>query len=224
MNKELVHNYRTKKQQIKTAKGRTNSSTSWLRRHINDPYVQLAKIQGYLSRAAFKLLEIDKKYKLISTANVIIDIGAAPGGWLQVIDEKRKKHAIILGIDLLKISLSIPNLILIQGNFLEEDVQINIKKNLAAKPDLIISDMAISTSGDKSLDHLRNSELIMSVIGFAKNNLEKNGNLIFKLIQGKNEQMILQSCKQSFTFVKMMKPKVSYSGSAEMYIVCLNKL
>ena len=224
MSKSLSGNYRIRKQQVKTAKGRTSSSINWLKRHINDPYVRLAKAQGYVSRAAFKLLEIDEKYKLISDANVIIDIGAAPGGWLQVVAEKKKKNTIFIGIDLLKISLLLPNLELVQGNFLAKDVQTNIIKNLVSKPDLIVSDIAVSASGDRSLDHLRNTELIMSVIEFAGANLEKNGNLIFKLIRGKNEQIVFQACKKSFGFVKMMKPKASYSDSAEMYVICLGKL
>lgn len=105
MTQEVIGRYRPKKQQVRTARGSVNSSVNWLRRHINDPYVHLARKQGYVSRAAFKLIEIEEKYKLINRSNTIIDVGAAPGGWLQVIASKKKSNVSLIGIDLLKISL-----------------------------------------------------------------------------------------------------------------------
>jgi len=224
MTQELIGNYRPKKQKVKTARGRTTSSSNWLRRHINDPYVHLAKKQNYASRAAFKLIEIDEKYKLISHSNAIIDIGAAPGGWLQVIANKKKKNAKLIGVDLLEISLNLPDIILIQGNFLEEAIQEEIKAKINIKPDLIVSDMASSASGDRSLDHLRSSELVISVIEFAKSMLEKNGNLVLKSIRGKEESEILRVCKQFFSSTKIFKPQASYKDSAEVYIICLKRL
>ena len=224
MTHDVIDNYRPKKQRVRTAKGRTNSSNSWLQRHINDPYVHLAKKYNYASRSAFKLLEIDEKYKLIIKSNTIIDIGAAPGGWLQVISNRKKKNAQLIGIDLLKISLLIPDAILIQGNFLETEIQNQIQAVLNTKADLIVSDMASASSGDRNLDHLRNSELIDSVIEFANSVLNTNGSLILKSIRGQEESSILIACKKFFTHVKLFKPKARYKNSAEIYIICINKL
>ncbi|AEI89127.1 MAG: 23S rRNA U2552 (ribose-2'-O)-methylase RlmE/FtsJ [Candidatus Midichloria mitochondrii] len=224
MTQEVIRRYRTKKQQVKTARGRANSSVDWLRRHINDPYVHLAKKQGFVSRAAFKLIEIEEKYKLINRSSSIIDIGAAPGGWLQVIMSKKKNNVCLIGTDLLKIALDIPGLILIQGNFLEAPIQDQIKTSLSKKPDLILSDMAAESCGDRSLDHLRSAELVNSAIEFAQTILDKGGNLVFKLIRGKEEADILKMCKKLFSVVKIFKPKSSYSDSAEIYTICLNRL
>lgn len=220
----LIKGYRPKKERVRTAKGRDRSSSEWLRRHINDPYVHLAKKHNYLSRAAFKLIEIDDKYKLITKAASIIDIGAAPGGWLQVIESRKKNGIKVIGVDLLDINLSFSDLILIKGNFLEESVHLNIKEVFGSNIDLILSDMATSSTGDRELDHLRNSELVDSVIEFSKEMLKKDGNLIFKYIRGSEEAKIIRFCRSIFSKVKVFKPESSYKNSAEIYVICLSKL
>ena len=216
--------YRTKKQNVKTARGRTNSSVSWLRRNINDPYVKMAKQEGYVSRAAFKLLQIEEKFKIIKKSSSIIDLGAAPGGWLQVLSALKKENGLIVGVDLINISISLPDVVLIKGDFLDDEIQDNIISLLSSSPDLIVSDMATAAVGDRGLDHIRNSELVNMVIDFAERHLKEKGSMIIKTIRGGEEAAILKKCKGMFSKVKLFKPDSSYSESAEIYIISLNRL
>ena len=216
--------YRNKKQNVKTARGRSNSSVSWLRRNINDPYVKLAKQEGYVSRAAFKLLQVEEKFKVIKKSSYIIDLGSSPGGWLQVLANYKKRSGAILGLDLTPLAIDLPDIIFINGDFLEDDIQDRVISELGAYPDLILSDMASAAIGDKGLDHIRSAALVSSVIDFANKHLQKKGSLVMKLIRGGEEAELLKLCRTLFSRVKLFKPDSSYSDSAEIYIIALNKL
>lgn len=219
-----ITTYRAKKHRVKTAKGRSNSSNHWLQRHINDPYVQMAKKEGYVSRAAFKLLDIDAKYQVIGKAHTILDLGAAPGSWLQVLSSKNPTAAIV-GVDLVEIDLNLPNTHTVVGNFLDPDIQQKILLPFdELRPELIVSDMAVSSSGERNLDHIRNSELNFAVLDFAEKFLQKNCHLLTKLIRGGEEKNLLHIARKQFAHVKLFKPETSYSDSSEIFMICLNKL
>ena len=216
--------YRNKKQNVKTARGRSNSSVSWLRRNINDPYIKLARQEGYVSRAAFKILQIEEKFKILRKSSHIIDLGSSPGSWLQVLVKFRKTSGSILGLDLTPLSVNLPDMEFIQGDFLDDEIQDQIVHRLGSYPDLILSDMAAAAMGDKGLDHIRSAALVASVLEFAEKNLQKKGNLIMKLIRGGEEAELLKKCRSLFSRVKLFKPDSSYSDSAEIYIISLNRL
>ncbi len=209
--------FRNTKQKLKTAKGRKIGSTKWLNRHINDPYVNLSKQKGYRSRAAFKLLEVDEKYRILSNAKSIIDLGAAPGGWLQVAKEK-SAIAKVIGIDLKEID-PIEGVILVQGDFLELIDNDSFQGALPDKVDTVLSDMAPNSCGDRQIDHLRIVALVEVALEFAVKKLNKNGSFIAKLLKGKEEKIILEKAKEHFGTVKYFKPKSSYDDSSEVYMV-----
>jgi 23S rRNA (uridine2552-2'-O)-methyltransferase len=212
------------KQRVKTAKGRKNSSTEWLRRQLNDKYVKKAKQNGYRSRAAFKLIEIDEKFSLLKNCrSVVIDIGAAPGSWLQVINDRSKKAEMILGIDLKEID-SVGNTKTIQGDFTDFVV---IEKLLimleGRRIDLIVSDMAPDSCGIAEIDHLRIVNLVDNVVEFAKTNLNKGGNLVCKMFNGAQYSYVWKVLCDNFESVKTFKPQSSRSDSAEIYFIALHK-
>lgn len=225
-----------KKERLKTAKYRKISSTRWLQRHINDVHVAKANKLGYRSRSAIKLLDIEKKFHLISKANCILDIGSAPGGWLQVETQiskqtqkqtqKQKSKKLIIGLDLKEIK-PIDDATLIQGDFCtKETIQqiLNITKEKNTTIDLITSDMAPATCGDKEADHLRIMNLVDSTIEFAKEYLSKNGSLIVKIFMGRKENETKLKLKKMFNEVHIFKPEGSYKDSSEIFFVCISKL
>ena len=214
---------------VKTAKGRKLSSTNWLRRQLNDPYVKLAKEKGYRSRAAFKLLEINKKFNIFKSGDTVIDLGCAPGGWTQVAVEKtnsnldnlKRKKGRVIGIDLKPI-LSIQGAEIMLLDFLDNDFEEKINKILKSKVENVISDMASNSTGHKKSDHLRIMALCESAAFFSFNYLNEGGNFVAKVLAGGAEMEIQNILKRKFKKVYNFKPKSSRSDSSEKYVVALN--
>jgi 23S rRNA (uridine2552-2'-O)-methyltransferase len=210
---------RNLKQKTKSFKGKNASSRKWLNRHLNDPYVALAKQQAFRSRAAFKLIQINEKFKLLEHAKVIIDIGCAPGGWLQVCRQISPK-AIVMGIDITEV-MPIEGAQFIQGDIYDDKTIMQIANLTPEKADLIMSDMAAPSSGDQELDHLRNMGLIEQALMLVQHHLREGGNFIAKVLPGREEQNLLKHLREKFGSVKRFKPDASYSDSSEFFIVCL---
>lgn len=203
------------------------SSRRWLDRQASDFYVKQSKHDGYRARSAYKLKEINEKYKILNNAINVVDLGAAPGGWSQVVSQasehvcSRIKH--IVGVDLLPFD-PIYKVDQVQGDFTNENVQKEILKLLDGnKPDLIISDMAPSTIGHKQTDHLRMMALLDEVACFVEENLIIHGNFIAKIFQGSDEQRYINGLKSIFRKVVFFKPKSSRSESVEIYIIALDR-
>ena len=193
------------------------SSRNWINRQINDEYVLKAKQNGYRSRASFKILEIQEKYKIINKNSIVIDLGAAPGGWSQVISLICKK---IIAVDLLQME-PIPNVDFIQGDFLSENCMNNIDEKLNdSKVDVILSDMAPNTCGIQTVDHLRIMNILEHVYEFSKLVLNKEGVMVAKVFQGGGFNDLTKQIKQSFKQVLNFKPKSSRKQSTELYIIC----
>jgi 23S rRNA (uridine2552-2'-O)-methyltransferase len=210
--------FRNKFSKVKTAKGRKLSSTLWIQRQINDPYSKLAKKENYRSRAAYKLLEIDDKLKIIKDAKTILDLGCAPGGWLQILRQRNKK-ANIVGVDLLEID-PVPNCEFILGDFLENETQnLIIDKISSPKVDLIVSDIAPNKSGHKNTDMLRMYAVAEEVLNFSILHLNKGGFVIMKLFMGRDYEELLKQFKANFTKVRQIKPEASRRDSSEFYII-----
>ncbi|MEB3701742.1 Ribosomal RNA large subunit methyltransferase E [Candidatus Bealeia paramacronuclearis] len=214
---------RTLAVKLKTARGRKISSQLWLMRQLNDPYVQKAQALGYRSRAAFKLIEMDEKYGLLGPGKHVVDLGAAPGGWVQVAVEKTGSlpgQEIVIGIDLKPID-PIPGSILIEGDFLHPEMPDKLKALLKGPVDLVLSDMAASSSGHAPTDHLRIMMLAEVAFDFAKEVLKPGGSYVAKVLQGGAEGDLLRELKQKFTKVVHSKPPASRPDSAEMYVVAI---
>ena len=205
---------------VRTAKGRKTSSTRWLRRQLNDPYVELAKQKGYASRAAFKLLEINEKYDIFSKVKTAIDLGSSPGSWSQILSQTPSIKTII-AIDLLEMR-SVDRVNFIVGDFRDDEVRAKVFEILKdEKLDLIVSDMAPNFTGHKQTDHLRTIGLCEEVIEFAIDHLNIDGHMIIKSFQGGESTNVIHTCKQIFNKVLLYKPKASRSESSEMYMLCL---
>ncbi len=213
-----THNLKTR---VKTAKGRKLSSTLWLQRQLNDPYVKEANRLGYRSRAAFKLIELNDKYHFLSKGKKVIDLGAAPGGWSQIAVQKTAstdEHPLIVGIDLLPIE-PMEGARFIQLDFMDEKAPDLLKKSLNGKADVILSDMAPNTSGIHQIDSLRLMGLLESAYAFAKEILTPGGVFIAKIFQGGTENTLLSQMKKDFELVKHAKPDASRKDSSEFYVV-----
>jgi 23S rRNA (uridine2552-2'-O)-methyltransferase len=208
-------NIRTEKKRVKTAKGRKLSSTLWLQRQLNDPYVQQAKKDGYRSRAAYKLIELDEKFKFLKPGMKVVDLGAAPGGWTQVAG---KKKCTVVGIDLLEVE-PISGATLLKLDFMDETAPDQLKALLGGDADVVVSDMAPNTSGHVSTDHLRIMLLVEAAYLFACEVLAENGTFVAKVWQGGTEGEVLKDMKKRFRAVKHAKPKASRADSAEIFVV-----
>ena len=206
------------KQRVKTARGRSNSSTRWLQRQLNDPYVQEAKRVGYRSRAAFKLIDIDDKFRLMQRNMRIVDLGAAPGGWCQVAVERVGSKGQIVAVDLLEID-QLGGVEALVGNFYESETQEAVKECLGDYADLVLSDMGAAATGHAATDHLRSAALAEAAFEFATEVLAKNGALVVKLLQGAEESEYVAHLRKRFAKVDRIKPPASRDRSAEMYIV-----
>ncbi len=203
---------------VKTAKGRRLSSTRWLQRQLNDPYVQEAKRLGYRSRAAFKLIELDDKFGFLKKNAKVIDLGAAPGGWTQVAMERIGEGGHVIGIDLLEME-AIPGADLIQGDFLDDDAPERLNALLGGQADVVLSDMAAASTGHPQTDHLRIMGLLEVAADFAADVLAPGGAFVGKVLQGGTENELLAALKRDFKTVKHAKPPASRSDSAEVYVV-----
>jgi 23S rRNA (uridine2552-2'-O)-methyltransferase len=196
----------------------TTSSKNWLERQLNDPYVAAAKEMGYRSRAAFKLLEMDEKLHFLKPGQRIIDLGAAPGGWSQVALEKIGRKGKLVGIDLLPIE-PIEGADLIQLDFMAEEAPERLRELLGGKADVVLSDMAPSTTGHAATDHLRIMVLAEAAALFAIEVLAPGGVFVCKLFQGGAEKQLLDMLNKKFSKVRHAKPPASRSDSSESYVV-----
>lgn len=202
---------------VRTAKKRTASSARWLQRQLNDPYVKQAKADGYRSRAAYKLIELDEKYGLLRGVKRVVDLGIAPGGWAQVVRKKAPKAAIV-GIDLLETE-PIDGVTILQMDFMDDAAPERLTAALDGDPDLVLSDMAANTVGHKQTDHLRTMGLVEAAAWFAIETLEKGGDFVAKVLAGGTDAELLKLLKQHFHSVKHAKPPASRKGSSEWYVI-----
>jgi 23S rRNA (uridine2552-2'-O)-methyltransferase len=205
------------KVRVKTAKGRTAQSTRWLERQLNDPYVRRAKAEGWRSRAAFKLIELDEKFHFVKGSRAVVDLGVAPGGWAQVV-RKLCPKAKVVGIDLLPTD-PIPGVTLFQMDFMDDKAPVLLAEALGDAPDLVISDMAANTVGHAATDHLRTMGLVEAAAMFAVENLRKGGTFVAKVFAGGTDADLLAILKKHFTTIKHAKPPASRKGSVEWYVV-----
>jgi 23S rRNA (uridine2552-2'-O)-methyltransferase len=203
---------------LRTAKGRTTASQKWLERQLNDPYVRAAKLAGWRSRAAFKIIELDDKYKLFKRGYRVVDLGAAPGGWTQVAVQRVGESGKVVGLDLLPMD-EITGAILLEGDFQEDAVEKAVLDAMGGPADLVLSDMAPNTTGHNATDHLRILALIELALDFAGKVLTPNGGFVAKVFQGGTERDMLNRLKRDFASVKHAKPPSSRKDSAEMYVV-----
>ena len=212
--------------QVKTSRGRTVSSTRWLQRQLNDPYVKRAQAEGYRGRAAFKILELDDKYRFLVPGARIVDLGCAPGGWCQVAavrvnaqgERRDKKIGTVLGIDLQDVE-TIAGAELHQLDFLQEGAEAQVKLWLGGDADVVMSDMAAASSGHKQTDHLRIISLCEAAAYFAFDVLAPGGTFIAKVLAGGAEGDLQKILKQQFTKVANIKPPASRSDSSEKFVV-----
>jgi 23S rRNA (uridine2552-2'-O)-methyltransferase len=202
---------------VKTARKRTASSTRWLERQLNDPYVKQAKAAGYRSRAAYKLIELDERFHLLKGAQRVVDLGIAPGGWSQVVRQRAPKAAVV-GIDLLETE-AIEGVTILQMDFMAEQAPAALAAPLGGSPDLVLSDMAANTVGHKQTDHLRTMGLVEAGAWFAVENLAPGGAFVAKVLAGGTDAELLALLKQHFKTVKHAKPPASRKGSSEWYVV-----
>ncbi len=203
-------------QSVKTSKGRKTSSTQWLKRQLNDPYVREAELQGYRSRAAFKLIEMNDKLDFLRKGQVIVDLGAAPGGWSQV---AAKLGAKVVAIDILEMD-ELADVEFTQMDFTDNDASDKLLEMLGGrKADVVMSDIAPNTIGHKQTDHLRIMALADMSYDFAKDVLKEGGIFITKVRQGGTQDDLLKELRKNFETVKHIKPPASRKDSAEMYVV-----
>lgn len=205
------------RQRVRTARNRTAASTRWLERQLNDPYVRRAKAEGYRSRAAYKLLELDEKFGLLKGARRIVDLGVAPGGWAQVA-RKRVPAANVVGIDLLPTD-PIDGVTLFQMDFTAEDAPERLRDALGGPADLVMSDMAANTVGHAQTDHLRTMALVEAAAWFAIETLRPGGGFIAKVLAGGADNDLVALLKREFTTVKHAKPPASRKESSEWYVI-----
>ena len=201
---------------VRSARGRSAASQRWLARQLNDPYVAAARQQGWRSRAAFKLLELDQRFQLIRRGANVVDLGAAPGGWAQV--AARGGAARVVGVDLLAVD-PIPGATMLQGDFTAPAVQERLLAALAGKADIVLSDMAPNTTGHAGTDHLRIVALAEAALDFAVGVLAEGGGFVAKVFQGGAEKTMLERLKRDFAAVRHAKPPASRKESSELYVV-----
>ena len=219
MKKPTTHMLKT---YVKTAKKRSSASTLWLQRQLNDPYVALAKQEGYRARSAFKLIELDDKFRFLSPGKRVVDLGAAPGGWTQIAVQRVKSapdNPLVVGLDLLEMA-PIAGAKTTQLDFLDDSAPDVLKEMLGGhKADVVLSDMAPNTTGMKDIDHLRIMGLLETAYAFACEILNPNGVFVAKIFQGGTEQNLLNEMKKRFKTVKHAKPPASRKESSEFYVV-----
>ncbi|MBN9031114.1 MAG: RlmE family RNA methyltransferase [Rhizobiales bacterium] len=206
----------------KVKKGKLKaSSRRWLERHINDPYVQRAQLEGYRARAAFKLLEIDEKHQILKGARRIIDLGAAPGSWSQIaakVTGSTAEDVRVAGIDFLEIA-PLPGVTFLQMDFLEDEAPDAVMAALGGAPDVVLSDMAAPTTGHQKTDHIRTMHLCEVAAHFAVDVLVKGGHFLAKTFQGGTERELLDMLKKNFRQVIHIKPASSRAESVEMFLL-----
>lgn len=206
---------------LKSKKKRTESSRRWLLRQLNDPFVQKAVKDGYRSRAAYKLMEIQEKYKFLKTGSVVVDLGCTPGGWLQISKKFVGGTGKIIGLDI-NFMEPIPGVDFIQADFLLDEGLMKLQETLEGrKCDVVLSDMAAPSCGMPKVDHLRIMNLLEIAYDFALNHLSEGGCFVAKVLKGGTEQELLKEMKKKFVTVDHFKPKSSRKDSAEQYVVAM---
>jgi len=202
---------------LRNARKRTASSTRWLTRQLNDPYVQKAKNEGYRSRAAYKLAELDERFGLLEGVSRVVDLGIAPGGWSQVV-RQRNPRAAVVGIDLLPTD-PIEGVTIFQMDFMDDAAPAMLEGALEGAPDLVLSDMAANTVGHRQTDHLRTMGLVETAADFAISALAPGGGFVAKVLAGGTDPELLALLKRHFASVKHAKPPASRKGSSEWYVI-----
>ena len=213
---------------VKSARGKTVSQVKWLQRQLNDPYVKRAQLEGFRGRAAFKILELNEKYDFLIPGSKVVDLGCAPGGWSQVsVDlvnalgvKKNVKIGSVIGIDLQEVEV-LPGAKFYQLDFMANDADLEVKNILEGKANVVMSDMAASSSGHKKTDHLRIMALCETAAYFAFDVLEEGGTFVAKVLAGGAESELQTVLKQKFTKVYNVKPPSSRSDSSEKFVVAL---
>jgi 23S rRNA (uridine2552-2'-O)-methyltransferase len=213
----LTRGDRGLRQRVRTAKGRRVSSTRWLERQLNDPYVRRAKAEGYRSRAAYKLLELDERFELLKGVKAVIDLGIAPGGWSQVVRKAAPKAAVV-GIDYLPTD-PIDGVTILQMDFMDDAAPDELKEALGGPADLVLSDMAANTVGHPQTDHLRTMGLVEAAMHFAAEVLRPGGAFVAKVLAGGADSNLVAELKRHFTTVKHAKPPASRKDSSEWYVI-----
>lgn len=208
---------KTADRKLRTAKRRTASSARWLTRQLNDPYVRQAKAEGFRSRAAYKLQELDERFHLLKGVRRVVDLGVAPGGWSQVV-RQRAPQAGVAGIDLLPTD-PIEGVTLLQMDFMDDAAPAALQAALDGPPDLVLSDMAANTVGHKQTDHLRTMGLVETAADFAIGTLAPGGAFVAKVLAGGTDTQLLALLKRHFSSVKHAKPPASRKGSSEWYVI-----
>jgi 23S rRNA (uridine2552-2'-O)-methyltransferase len=202
---------------VRTARNRTAQSTRWLERQLNDPYVRRAKAEGYRSRAAYKLLELDERFGFLKGARRVVDLGLAPGGWSQVV-RRRVPGAEVVGIDLLPVD-PIDGVTIFQMDFMDDAAPGRLMEALGGPPDLVLSDMAANTVGHAQTDALRTMALVETAFAFAIDVLKPGGAFVAKVFAGGADAQLVAEMKRHFTTVKHAKPPASRKGSVEWFVV-----
>jgi 23S rRNA (uridine2552-2'-O)-methyltransferase len=203
---------------LKGNKPRTSSSRAWLERQINDPYVARAKREGFRSRAAYKLAEIDDKYHLLRREARVVDLGAAPGGWSEIAARRVGVNGRVIALDLLDMK-PIVGVEFLRLDFLDETAPAQLRQMLGGKVDVVLSDMAANATGHRQTDHLRIMALAEAAVLFAREVLAPGGAFLCKVLQGGTEAMLLAELKRDFAIVKHVKPPASRADSAELYLL-----
>src|SRR5581483_4974547 len=206
---------------VRTARQRSASSTRWLERQLNDPYVAEAKRQGYRSRAAFKLIDLDDRFRLLKPGQRVLDLGAAPGGWTQVAVARTGAESgggRVVGVDILEME-PIPGALLLRQDFLAPEAPAAMRDALGGPADLVLSDMAAPATGHAATDHRRIMALAEAAYDFARGVLAPGGAFVAKLFQGGSERTLLEALKRDFASVRHAKPPSSRAESAEVYLV-----
>ncbi|HEX3349375.1 MAG TPA: RlmE family RNA methyltransferase [Acetobacteraceae bacterium] len=201
---------------LRTSRGRSTASQAWLKRQLNDPYVAAAKAQGWRSRAAFKLIELDERFQLIRPGVRVVDLGAAPGGWSQVAVARGATR--VIGLDLLPID-GLVGATFVQGDFNDPAMPSRLEEMLGGKVDLVLSDIAPNTTGHAATDHARIVALAELAFDFARDVLTPGGVFVAKVFQGGSERQLLAPMKQAFAMVRHAKPPASRRESSELYVV-----
>jgi 23S rRNA (uridine2552-2'-O)-methyltransferase len=211
---------RALKVRVKTSKRRKQSSNLWLERQLNDPYVARAEREGFRSRAAFKLMEIDDKARVLKKGARVIDLGAAPGGWSQVAAKRvgAPQQGRVIAIDVLTMD-SLPGVEFMQLDFLAADAPDKLKAMLGGPADVVLSDMAANATGHAKTDHLKIMALVEAAADFAREVLSPGGSFLAKVLQGGTEGALLAGLKRDFSSVKHVKPAASRADSAELYLL-----
>ncbi len=206
---------------VKTAKGRKSSSTRWLQRQLNDPYVAEAKKRGYPSRAAFKLAELDDRFRFLKPGQRVVDLGAAPGGWTQVALERLGDKGRVVALDILEMETPPGGATILRGDFMDAETPDRLKAALGGPADVVLSDMAAPVTGHAATDHLRIMGLLEAAVMFADEVLAPGGAFVGKVFKGGAENQLLAEMKRAFKTVRHAKPPASRPESSESYLIAL---